>query len=44
MPQHLVVQDSDTHNSQRVPRFSPRGRTMDGAAPGAVDPVTTLDR
>ena len=44
MPQYLVVQGSDTHNSQRLPRFSPRGRSMDGAALRAVVPVTTRNR
>lgn len=40
MPQYLVVQSPDTHNSQRLPRSGPQGRSKDGAALGAWDPVT----
>lgn len=44
MPQYLVVQGPDTHNSQRLPRFGPGGRSKDGAALVNVDPVTTRNR
>lgn len=44
MPQYLVVQGLNTHNSQRLPRFSPGGRSLDGAALWKVAPVTTRNR
>lgn len=40
MPQYLVVEGSDTHHLQRLPRFCLRARSKDGAALDSVETMT----